>query len=398
MGKGKKTIIIVSVLAAGMAASAVLYHGPGSQMAAKDPPIDPQIVEAVRQARSLQKAGKVSEAFIELERLSALGHPTAMFYLAKAYMSGWGVEPDLEEARELLLDAVQYTFDLRGESAYKLGRLYEQSTGENCQTVAVAWFMKALKWNYPKAHRQLAIHYEQGIGVEKNIDLALEHYELAAEAGFETVSLRVARLYAAGRSGLDVDAARAQALAERAILAYEVKAANGSGTAAKVIGRLYRDGEFVRQSDAKAMYWFRRSSLLGDPGGMHEFALLATTVMAQDKQILEEALDWLKKAAMLNHGGAMTALGRLHLHEKFGLQREGAIPWFEKGVKASHGGSMEELARLKARGELVPKDLRGALALAQQGADLGHRGARKLLKDLRSGEMTAVDEKPRKTS
>jgi TPR repeat protein len=379
MANSKTTLSIAILLGATLLAGGAFLYPTSSELKAKQAPLDPAVTAGVRQARALQKAGKLKEAFVELERHVQLGHPTAMFFLAKAYMSGWGVKPDLEEARKLLQRAVQYQFDFRGESAYKLGRLYEQSTGENCQTIAVAWFRKALEWHYSKAHRQLGIHYEQGLGVEQNIDKAIHHYEQAAKAGYETISLRLARSLMLGRYGLSIDKQRAQLLANSAITAYEVKAANGSGTAAKVLGRLYRDGEFVNQNTQKAAYWLRRASLLGDPGGMHELALL---IINKGDDAASEALGWLKQASKLGHGGAMTTLGRLHLEEQHGLPKQKAVSWFQKGVKAGHGGAMEELARLTMEGLLVPKDIPKAINLARQGARLGHRGSRTLLKAL----------------
>ena len=176
--------LLVTTLLAGTVAYTGLHYGnPGAeQESGKQAPIDPRVIEGVRQARALQKAGKLEEAWVfELETYANEGHPTAMFFLAKSYMNGWGVAPDLEQARTLFMRAVQYDFDFRGESAYKLGRLYEQSRGEDCQSIAVAWFEKALKWHYPKAHRQLGIHYEQGLGVAQDIERAVHHYEMAAE-------------------------------------------------------------------------------------------------------------------------------------------------------------------------------------------------------------------------
>ncbi len=387
------TLLIAAILGSFATFGWLTFAPHNAQVRAKQAPIDPAIIEDVRQARSLQKAGKLTEAFIELERLSQMGHPTAMFFLAKAYTSGWGVDPDLDQARSLLLKAVEYQFDFRGETAYKLGRLYEQSHGDDCQSIAVAWFLKALNWHYPKAHRQLGIHYEQGLGVPQNIERAVLHYEKAAEAGYETVSLRLARSLAIGRHGLIVDKTRAQRLADRAIIAYEVKAANGSGTAAKVLGRLYRDGEFVQQSNQQAQYWLRRASLLGDRGGMHELAFLILNTHPNEVKI-KEALGWLRQAAQLNHGGAMTALGRLHLAGKHGLSAKDAVSWFEKGVAARHGGSMEELARLKADGHLTPLDMKSAIQLVRQGATLGHRGSRKLLKQLLATDNRPARQKP----
>lgn len=379
MDKTNLALSSAVLLSAVFLATHIWVSPSSSEFEAKQAPLDPHVIAGVRQARALQKAGKLKDAFVELEHHVQLGHPTAMFFLAKAYMSGWGVKPDLVEARKLLQRAVQYQFDFRGESAYKLGRLYEQSIGDNCQSIAVGWFKKALAWHYPKAHRQLGIHYEQGLGVRQDIERAVYHYEQAAQAGYETISLRLARSLALGRYGLSIDEARAQRLANRAITAYEVKAANGSGTAAKVLGRLYRDGEFVSQSADKAAYWLRRASLLGDAGGMHELALL---IIEQGPEAASEALGWLRQASTLGHGGAMTALGRLHLKERYGLSKAKAANWFQKGVQAGHGGSMEELARLTMQGLLVPKDLSKALDLARQGANLGHRGSRSLLKHL----------------
>ena len=391
MAKRVTTLLVAALLTGAVGYAGLHYTQTRSNPdIGKEAPLDPRIIQQVRQARALQKAGKLKEAVIELESLVQRGHPTAMFFLAKSYMNGWGVEPNLETARTLFLRAVQYKFDFRGESAYKLGRLYEQSEGEDCQSIAVAWFLKALNWHYPKAHRQLGIHYEQGLGVPQDIERAVMHYEKAAEAGYETVSLRLARSLAVGRYGLTIDLDRADALASKAILAYEIKAANGSGTAAKVIGRLYRDGEFVPQNNDQALYWFRKASLYGDPGGMHELALLMIKMQASEASI-KEAIGWLKQAAKFDHGGAMTALGRLHLAGEFGLPKAKAVSWFEQGVATGHGGSMEALARLKAEGKFVPRDIAAAIDLARRGASLGHRGAKSYLRTLLSASEKASD-------
>ncbi|MEM8793955.1 MAG: tetratricopeptide repeat protein [Pseudomonadota bacterium] len=382
--------ISVAILFAGGAGLWAASHVEGDNESVRYPPNDPKIVRAVRKARSLQKSGQLKDAVIELERLVTRGDPTAMYYLAMAHEKGWGISPDLEEMRTLLQAAVEYEFDLRGQTAYKLGRLYQLASEADCQKIAVAWFQKALQWNYPKAHMQLASHYERGIGIKQDLDLAIYHFEEAADAGFETASLSFARSLVKGRFKKRYDASRALALANRAVLAYEIKASNGSGTAAKVLGRLYRDGEFVDQNDAQALYWFRRSSLLGDTGGMHElglFLIAVSTTLETDAR-WNEGLSWLEKAASLSHGGAMTALGRLHLKEERDLKKDDAPQWFEKGVATGHGGSMEELARLKAAGELVPHDLPGAIVLAEKGANLGHAGSRKLLKKLQAAEET----------
>ena len=159
------------------------------------------------------------------------------------------------------------------------------------------------------------------------------------------------------------------------------KAKSGSGTAAKMLGRLYRDGEFVNASKDRAHHWFRHASHLGNAGAMHDLANLLLFKKPTRKEI-REAIGWLTRAANSGHGGAMTKLGRLHLTQKFGLEKSGAAGWFKRGVVAAHPGAMEELARIRAEGKLAPKDVDSAFKLARRGAALGHTGSKSLLKTL----------------
>ena len=91
----------------------------------------------------------------------------------------------------------------------------------------------------------------------------------------------------------------------------------------------------------------------------------------------------------------MTALGRFHLDEKYGLNREGSLKWFERGAEVPHGGSLEELARFYNRGFLVLKDRKKAIEFAERGKRLGHSGSSKLLSAMRledaASELTLPD-------
>lgn len=347
----------------------------------KAPPFDPLVNEQLDQARGLQKLGKWTDAAEIIELYAHQGYPRALFHHAKILSRGWGVKPDVEKARLALLRAVQFKFSLRGEAAFELGRLYQKSAGPDCNRIATEWFLKALGWGYRKAHVQLATHYMRGVGVSQDQRKALYHYEGAAKAGFEAVSLRYARILLKGQHGVERNPAQAHELAGRAIVALKAKAKAGSGSAGKTLGRLHRDGEFVKPSRIRAFYWFRHASHLENPGAMHD---LANLLLVKDpkKQGAEEAVGWLTRAADAGHGGAMTMLGRLHLAEKHGLKKAGAVEWFRKGVKVAHAGAMEELARICAEGKLAPKNMAGALKLARRGMALGHTGSKTLLQAL----------------
>ncbi|MET1414343.1 tetratricopeptide repeat protein [Roseibium sp. HPY-6] len=343
--------------------------------------IDPTIEEMIKQARGLQKVGRWEAAADILTQLASDGHPVALFHLGRAYKNGWGVDADLEKSRLIFMEAARYSFAFRGETAYELGRLFQRSSGDKCAEIALQWFMKALAWDYPKAHVQLAKHYERGIGTERDLDAAFHHYEQAAIAGYPSSTINYARILLTGRYGVTPDPERARFWAQRAIAGLEQKARDGSASSAKTLGRIYRDGEFVATDQGLARDWFLRSANLGDAGAMHDLAQMLIAASSNNANA-EEALKWLRIAATAEHGGALTALARLHLKEKYGLEPESAVELLERGVTVGHPGAMEELGRLFANGTYVPQDRSKAVELARKGADRGHQGSTSLLQEL----------------
>lgn len=360
-----------------------IYLGSGKNAMAKNAPQDPGVKERLDEARSLQRQGALEEAFTIFEKHALQGFPEAMFYTAKAYSKGWGVAPDLDKARHFWLSAVPFGFSYRGETAFELGRLFQRSHGVDCNTIAVEWFEKALDWHYEKAALQLAIHYEKGLGVDQNMATASYYYERAIEAGNEQAHIKYARLLIDGKHGLQADPDRALSLVGQAIIQLDRKAAAGSASAAKQLGRLFLEGKLVPRNLESAEKRLRRATYLGSQGGMHELANLLM-LEPSNREEQQEALSWLRRAAEKGHGGAITALGRYHLKGKFGLDKPSAVRWFELGVAAGHGGSMEELARLYWDGVLVDRDLEEALRFAEMGSRKGHSGSKSLLKDMQS--------------
>lgn len=362
-------------------AGAVALSGPSESHSGKSERIDPTIEERIKQARGLQKMGNWTAAADLFTALADEGHPVALYHLGRLYKNGWGVEPDPERARAIFLEAISYRFAYRGETAYELGRLFQRSSGEKCAAIALQWFLKALDWDYTKAHVQLAKHYERGIGTERDLNLAFHHYEQAAIAGYPSSTINYARILLVGRYGLTPAPEKARFWAGRAMSGLEQKARDGSASSAKTLGRIYRDGEFVEVNAERARDWFMRSANLGDAGAMHDLAQMLLAEPATDEDV-DEALQWLRLAGNAEHGGALTALARLHLKERYGLQAKGAVTLLERGVEAGHPGAMQELGRLYAEGLHVAQDSAKALELAAKGANRGHQGSARLLKQL----------------
>ncbi|MBO6507746.1 MAG: sel1 repeat family protein [Roseibium sp.] len=350
--------------------------------------IDPTIEEMIKQARGLQKVGRWEAAADLLTQLANDGHPVALYHLGRAFKNGWGVEADHAQSRLIFMEAARYSFAFRGETAYELGRLFQRSSGERCAEIALQWFHKALAWDYPKAHVQLAKHYERGIGAERDLAKAFHHYEKAAIAGYPSSTINYARILQTGRYGTVANPERAAFWASRAIEGLEKKARDGSASSAKTLGRIYRDGEFMAVDRDRAREWFLRSAELGDAGAMHDLGLMILSGTPSEADI-QDSLKWLRLAAEAEHGGALTALGRLHLKQAHDLSEDKALDFLKRGVEVGHPGAMEELARLYATGRLVPQDRTKALDLAGKGADRGHQGSARLLKKLQ--EMDAAN-------
>lgn len=388
-----KLLLVGAVL--GVSGSVALTSTP-EQKKPQSARIDPTVEEMLKQARGLQKVGRWEAAADLLTQIANDGHPAALYHLGRAYKNGWGVETDLDQARLIYLEAVKYAFAYRGETAYELGRLFQRSAGEHCAEIALQWFQKALQWDYPKAHVQLAKHFERGIGAERNLELAFDHYEAAAIAGYPSSTINYARILLTGRYGITPDPDEARFWAAKAIDGLEKKARDGSASSAKTLGRIYRDGEFLKANKAQAKDWFLRSAYLGDAGAMHDLGNMLLAHGSEDDTV--EALKWLRIAADANHGGALTALARLHLKSAYGLKPSNAVDLLQRSIAVGHPGAMEELARLYASGILLPQDSAKALELAQKGADRGHIGCKNLLKELQEADtanLTWNQQKPR---
>lgn len=348
----------------------------------KSAPQVAKVKEQLDQARALQKQGKLKESAEIFELFALQGYPDAMFYTAKAYEKGWGVLPNLEKSRAFLLNAVEYNFNYRGESAFQLGRLFQNSAGPNCNTIAVNWFKKALEWNYVKASLSLGTHYEKGLGVEQNLEKAIAYYQIASQEGIAIASLKHARILVSGKFGITKDIEFGRKLVSSAILQLTIEANKGKASAAKTLGRLYRDGNLLalenrEDNKDKAIYWLRVASDLGNAGAMHDLGHLLI-YLDEDKHH-SEAITLFELAAEKGHGGAATALGRIYIEGKYGLKKTDAIKWFNEGVKAGHTGAMKALAILYYEGELIKKDMLKAIELLQKGANKGHSGSKRLL-------------------
>ncbi len=342
---------------------------------------DPTIQREISLAKKTGKQGNWREAALKFEQYAATSNPVAKYELGLLYSRGWGVKRDLEKARILLLQAVQYDFPARARAAFELGRLFRKSRGEDCPRIAFEWFSKALDWGYVKAHSELGKSHARGLGVDVDVDKALFHYRAAVQHGSPSAVVPLINLIALGGKHLTADPDKALELLGEFMPLLETSAKKGDALAARALGRIYKKNSLIESDPAKAMYWLSAAATLGDAAAMHDLAklMMLQTDKDEKKNII---VDLLHESSKRGYSGAFTALGRLHLTGEFGLPKDEAVYWFRKGVKAGHPGSMEELGTLLLNGRYVEKDLKEARSLAKLGSRLKHTGSIELLKKI----------------
>lgn len=118
------------------------------------------------------------------------GSADDVYSLGLMYLHGQGVNVNKELAMNHLTSAAE-----RGSvgARYKLGIIYDKSKKMD---EAVFWYKKAAKTPY-MAHPmyRLAEIYHHGIGVDKDLDLAISYYLKTAKLGYESSMRALSSLY-----------------------------------------------------------------------------------------------------------------------------------------------------------------------------------------------------------
>jgi TPR repeat protein len=299
---------------------------------------------------------------------------------ARILLQNLDTEQDILKAHDLLIAATKTKGSSRAEAAFELGTIYRMFPTEECQKVAFVWFRKSAEWGFRKGHLELAKAYLRGLGIDVNIKRSAHHYRIAAEKGSAAGALELIKLIQKGTETVPGNTKEAEATLVEFLPMLESSASNGNARAARSIGRLYLTGNLLKRDLNTAADWLSRASKFGDAAAMHDLALLR---LDQNKVANPDAIiSMLKKSATLGYSGSMTALGRLHLQNRFDLPVADSITWFEQGAAAGHAGSMEELARIFIKGKLVKKDIDKARDFALRGVKLKHEGSAAILAEI----------------
>lgn len=229
------------------------------------------------------------------QRAANLGYTPAMTYLATAYEFGRGAPQDLARAMEIYEFAAN-----RGdaEANYILGLIFLEGNRlvQPDVNTAVSYLLEAIKKDHKGAYYELgkmqilgndtiSINYEQamtmllsagidhgpalatiatlfqdGLGVEKNLDLAMRYYERAGSLGFLPAKLNLGKLILENFEG---------ERAEQFGFANFMGAAQGGLVEAQInLGILYYSGTGTPVDKMKAYMWITIGARDGNPAAL----------------------------------------------------------------------------------------------------------------------------------
>jgi uncharacterized protein len=131
-------------------------------------------------------------------------------------------------------------------------------TGWGTETTADAahtWAARAASHNYPPGQFELALCYEQAVGVGRDIHAAVRLHEKACNGGYAAAALHLAMLYHLG----DIVPADDNKAASYAAAAIDL----GDVYAAFELASWYEDGEGMSRDPARAAYWYEFAAQRG---------------------------------------------------------------------------------------------------------------------------------------
>ena len=152
---------------------------------------------------------------------------------------------------------------------------------------------------------QKAKKYGKGEGVEKNLTLAFELYQKAAEMGLDSAQNNLGACYADG-IGIAKDK-------EKAFYWYRKAAEQGYALAQANLSTCYAQGEGVPTDEQKALEWCQKSAAQGNTNGMIKLAIryYEGNAVPRDYQKAKELVEQVLKKKK-DHKGAKTYLQRIN--------------------------------------------------------------------------------------
>ena len=295
----------------------------------ENPPIAAAGAASRPTACSLQVRVKAlrQEELQTLENKAASGDPEAQTMLALAYHDPVLLKNNDSEALRLLHQAADHGFMAAEEL---LGIFLERGlgVGQPSPLEAIDWYEKAVEQGSLDAATNVALMYEDGIGIPKDSAQALTWFGRTAEGGAPAAQYSLALIYQ------------------------------------RCNGLLQNPKEYVR--------WLTEPAEQGVVPALLDLGAYSMHPPDGVKPDLDRALHSYQKAGELGSAPAQAIMGDIYASGVLGKPDFGqALMWYRKGAEQGQSDAQYGLGMLYARGEGVPVDKEEARRLFALAADQG---------------------------
>lgn len=230
---------------------------------------------------------KAAECFM---RAAQRGNTRVLKGLACLYAEGSCVPKDVAKAKEMLTGYLKaYPDD--GEAYFTLAAVMNE-TASTCEETAAVFrtLKKAADSGVKEAYAPMANAYYNGIGVEKNVEAAVEYTRKAADAGEADGLVSLAAFYYRG-TGVDKDIEKARSLCREAI-----EKAPDNSAAYRNLAVMLKDDVRNDRDRAELENLFLCAAERGDVDCMVELAWEYTSDTGNIKVCRLQALHWCEQA------------------------------------------------------------------------------------------------------
>lgn len=268
-----------------------------------------------------------------IEKAANKGLAVAQKELSDYYLSGGGIDKKInvpEAMKWLKMLANGPSKPLVDDASFKLCalNLYGTKTKVDYEQ-ALFWCKKSgLTLHNNEGLTNLAYMYINGLGVDKNVNLAIDYYTTAAKNGEIQAQLSLGKAY---NLGIDVPQDYSKSL-----YWFNEAAEKNNPLAIYYIAQMYEYGQGVDIDSNKAFDLYLKSANLGDPQAQYKCGRL---YQYTENPKLDLAAKWYHKAAKQSNVDAMLAIGDLYQNQNI----KEMIYWYEQ---ASQLGSTEAKNKL----------------------------------------------------
>ena len=306
-----------------------------------------------------------------------------LFNLGRAYQ-GRAMRPALaEDERRRALDSARLAYDDAAKRGYisALNDLAVLDELDKNYEAAIDLFKRAAQQGHPLAMYNLALHYRDGIGVQRDFGQAAEWFAKAAESGLVSAMVENAQALTTGRGQ-----PFSRANPRRAVEWLQRAADAGSLRAKYELGRIYQRGarcscgEGNQSNDVSrdrelALLWFSRAAEAGDTAAQVRVAEImeaGTGLPSPQPEIAERY--WRLAARSGDAYAQVEFANRLHsglllVKEEYGEKE--VINLLKRAMSQGSAQAAVDLAHIYRNGEIgVEKNPVEAMKLAYHAIDL----------------------------